>query len=196
VADTGLPWELPYPLPTDLVRDGADAIKDLAEATATGLSAAGNEGIGSNVVTATKVDTQSTTSTSYADVSGLSVTITPSSATSKVLVIATVMVGTSTAFTPMLTLADGSDNNLIVPTSPGSRLGAFYMWYANAGTNMKPAAFSLLHSPNTALAFTYKVRFRTANAGNAAFINRSSTDTDNNEYARGVSTITAIEVSA
>jgi hypothetical protein len=37
VADTGLPWELPYPLPTDLVRDGADAIKDLAEATATGL---------------------------------------------------------------------------------------------------------------------------------------------------------------
>jgi hypothetical protein len=41
VADTGLPWELPYPLPTDLVRDGADAIKDLAEAVADGLDAAG-----------------------------------------------------------------------------------------------------------------------------------------------------------
>jgi hypothetical protein len=41
VADTGLPWELPYPLPTDLVRDGADDIKALAEATADGLDAAG-----------------------------------------------------------------------------------------------------------------------------------------------------------
>jgi len=38
VADTGLPWDLPYPLPPDLVRDGADAIKDLAEATATALT--------------------------------------------------------------------------------------------------------------------------------------------------------------
>ena len=41
MADTGAPWNLPYPLPTDLVRDGADAIKDLAEAAASGLSAAG-----------------------------------------------------------------------------------------------------------------------------------------------------------
>lgn len=41
MADTGAPWNLPYPLSTDLVRDGAQAIEDLAEATATGLSAAG-----------------------------------------------------------------------------------------------------------------------------------------------------------
>jgi len=41
MSDTGSPWNLPYPLPTDLVRDGAQAIEDLAEATATGLSAAG-----------------------------------------------------------------------------------------------------------------------------------------------------------
>jgi hypothetical protein len=31
MADTGAPFELPYPTPSDLVRDGADAIKDLAE---------------------------------------------------------------------------------------------------------------------------------------------------------------------
>lgn len=31
MADTGAPFELPYPESTDLVRDGADAIRDLAE---------------------------------------------------------------------------------------------------------------------------------------------------------------------
>ena len=37
MADTGAPYFLPYPEPTDLVRDGADAIKDLAEALAQAL---------------------------------------------------------------------------------------------------------------------------------------------------------------
>jgi len=90
VADTGLPWELPYPLPTDLVRDGADAIKDLAEATATGLSSIPVlAGIGSNVESAVG-GSFSTTSGSYVLVTGSEATITLSSATSKVLVIASV----------------------------------------------------------------------------------------------------------
>jgi hypothetical protein len=37
VADTGLPYELPFPLPTDLVKDGAGDIQALAEATAAAL---------------------------------------------------------------------------------------------------------------------------------------------------------------
>jgi hypothetical protein len=37
VADTGAPFFLPYPLPSDLVRDGADDIKALAEAMAQAL---------------------------------------------------------------------------------------------------------------------------------------------------------------
>jgi hypothetical protein len=41
MATTGAPWNLPYPLDTDLVIDGAQAIQDLAEATATGLTATG-----------------------------------------------------------------------------------------------------------------------------------------------------------
>ena len=51
MADTGAPWNLPYPLPTDLVRDGAQAIQDLAEATADGLDATGFDSIA--VITAT-----------------------------------------------------------------------------------------------------------------------------------------------
>ena len=37
MADTGAPFFLPYPLPSDLVRDGADDIKALAEAMAQAL---------------------------------------------------------------------------------------------------------------------------------------------------------------
>lgn len=37
MADTGAPWNLPYPLDTDLVIDGATAIQDLADAVDVGL---------------------------------------------------------------------------------------------------------------------------------------------------------------
>jgi hypothetical protein len=39
--DTGAPWNLPYPSPSDLVRDAPQAFEDLAVATAAGLSATG-----------------------------------------------------------------------------------------------------------------------------------------------------------
>jgi hypothetical protein len=41
MATTGAPWNLPYPLDTDLVIDGASGIEALAEATAAGLTATG-----------------------------------------------------------------------------------------------------------------------------------------------------------
>jgi len=53
MATTGSPWNLPYPLPTDLVRDGADAIKDLAEGTASALTSSANNLNASNLVSGT-----------------------------------------------------------------------------------------------------------------------------------------------
>jgi len=38
MATTGSPWNLFYPLPTDLVRDGADAIKGLADSAVTAFN--------------------------------------------------------------------------------------------------------------------------------------------------------------
>jgi hypothetical protein len=40
MATTGAPWNLPYPLDTDLVIDGASDIEDLADGVAAGLSEA------------------------------------------------------------------------------------------------------------------------------------------------------------
>jgi hypothetical protein len=188
VSDTGAPWNLPYPLPTDLVRDGADAIKDLAEATATGLSAAGNAGIGSNVVQSVKVNQFTTTSTVLTDISDLDVTITPTSDTAKVLILLDIAFGhtasvgsTSSAFQ----LVRGTTN---VPVSSVS--GRMFNPLA-AGTNIiQYATLAFLDSPGVDTATTYKIRASTASG--TLTVNRRGADASGGS----VSAITAIEVEA
>ena len=192
MADTGAPWNLPYPLPTDLVRDGADAIKDLAEQVALGLDAAGNPGIGSNVVQTVMTAPFSTSSTSYTDVTGLTVTITPTSATSRVFVHVVCPVSVSAAQALFLTLSDGSNNVLLSPDSPGSRRVAFSrLSLADQGL-IRPEVFTLVHSPGVDTAFTYKVRASVT--GGTGYVNRGDSDSDTSTFARSVATITAIEV--
>ena len=195
MADTGAPWNLPYPLPTDLVRDGADAIKDLADAVAAGLSAAGNPGIGSNFVQTVKSNLFTTTSTSFTDVTNLEVTITPSTATAKVLVLVSLAVSTSqdnqvvaarlmrgsTAIA--LGDADGTRTRATTAFQGGNSLGEL-----GAGTN----SIVFLDSPNVATATTYKVEVRTSSG--TLRVNTSFTDADSTVTTRVVSTISAIEV--
>jgi hypothetical protein len=57
MADTGNPWFIPFAEPSDLVRDWPALSSAVGTAVAAGLSAAGNAGIGSNVVQTVKTDT-------------------------------------------------------------------------------------------------------------------------------------------
>lgn len=143
------------------------------------------------VVSVAKVDTFSTASGTLTDVTGLTVSITPSSASNEVLVLVTVVLGSSGSGQYGVTLVDGSDNNLLVASSPGNRVPAFYLRNDN-NEQMTPASFTILHSPNTTSAFTYKVRALTS-AG-TLFVNKSGLDTDSASLSRGVSTITVMEV--
>lgn len=145
------------------------------------------------VVSTAKTDTFSSTSTTFADVTGLTVTITPSSTSSKVLVMTTVPFGHSSAtdFTG-LTVADGSNNNLLLASSPGNRQPSFRYSLVNDVNGLDNASFQFLHSPNTTSAFTYKVRAQT-NSG-TLYVNRSAGDADIGSRGRGVATITVMEV--
>jgi hypothetical protein len=145
------------------------------------------------IVQVVKPDTFSTSSTSFTDVTGLSASITPKNANSKVLVLANVLIGYNTGQTPQVTLTDGANNNLVLPTTPGSRTPTFSGIYANNAGWMLSQGFNLLHSPSTTSSFTYKIRIR-ANAGVAQYINRSGDDTDGASFGRGVSTITLMEI--
>ena len=195
MADTGLPWELPYPLPTDLVRDGADAIKDLAEAVAAGLDEAGNAGIGSNVVQTVKTDVFTTSSTTYTALTGLSASITPTSATSKVLVLVSVAaVGTSGSNSGTWRIMRDT-TAISIGDAAGSRVPATagVLTFGGEGISTHTAAF--LDSPTTIAATTYSVEIR-SNTANPTFVNRGQDDSDATTRTRVVSSITVIEVEA
>ena len=151
-------------------------------------------GIGSNVVQTVKTDTFSTSSTAYDDVSGLAVTITPSAATSKVLVSVVCPVGGPTNNAVFLTVTDSANNPIFSPDSPGVRTQAFTRVVHSDDSDVRPQSFSFLHSPSVDTAFTYKVRMRVT--GGTGHVNRGNSDPDTSSIARTVASITAIEVSA
>ncbi len=195
MSDTGAPWLLPYPLPSDLVRDGAGDIQALAEATATGLSAAGSEGIGPNVVQTVKTDTFTLSSQTFTDVTGMGVTITPSSATSKILVIAYAPISNQTTQTGAFMRLVRGATALFVGDADGNRVQASYGYRVETNNELSAATLVFLDSPNVATATTYTLQLRSGSSSTVT-LNRSGTDTNSNVFARTASSITAIEVSA
>ena len=190
MSDTGAPWNLPYPLASDLVRDGAADIEALAEATATGLSAAGNAGIGSNVVSVSKLDAFSTTSLTGEDITGLAATITPSSDTSKILVIVNVPAYSVSAGAVLLRLFRGSTailDSTGASTANGSIASATFRMTNNSEVLIS-FAFHTLDSPGTDSPVTYKVQ-AAQTGGAATHVNQSP----GGQFG-GTSSITVIEV--
>lgn len=153
------------------------------------------------VVSTTKKDTYSQTSTSYTEVTGLTATITPTSTSSKILVMVGVLAGYNDGGTSSrragFSIFRGS-TNLIDPTSPGSRLGGMVEIMENVqaygSTNI---GFSFLDSPATTSATTYSVRAKNnGGSGSTLYVNRGPDDEDSSITIRGNSTITLFEISA
>lgn len=151
------------------------------------------------VVNVVKQDAfSSTTSGSFQDITGLSLSITPSSNSSKILV-ATCIYGQGEASSGSgIKVICGSTE--INPSSSGSRLA---INGAEAGDAGEPAHAvrplhnqTLLFSPASTSAQTVKAQFYLHSEGGTFYINRSDTDGNNAGYIRTVSTITAMEVAA
>jgi hypothetical protein len=151
-------------------------------------------GIGSNVVQAVKTDTLSSTSTTFTAVTGLSVTITPSAATSKVLVIAYVngSSGNGDGEGASFRLMRGA-TPIAIGDADGSRdrvTGSLTV--RGTGAGVKAVTVSFLDAPATASPTTYSIEGR-ATAGTFR-INRMSDDGNSSFFPRTISSITAIEV--
>jgi hypothetical protein len=200
--DTGPPWAIPYVDQSDLVRDFPSADEAQALAIAAGLSAASNEGIGSNVAQGVLASTFSASIAAGASsaITGLTASLTCSSATSKVLIIVGVtgdnqtrnMIGVSvTAGGTAITGALGS--------SPGSRVAVSSVGTI-AANNSRTAGFvgyTYLHSPASTSSITYGVDLVNISADTQTYlVNRSTGDADNQLHPRATSTITVIEVKA
>jgi len=147
------------------------------------------------VVSTAKTDTFTTASTSYTDVTGLSVSITPSATSSKVLVLLNANIGNTNATGAKDThiqLVRGA-TAIYIGDAAGSRTRATYGSQAAAAGIMQGSAV-FLDSPNTTSATTYKVQMRVQ--GDTGLLNRNGVDTDNANFPRTASSITVLEISA
>jgi hypothetical protein len=156
-------------------------------------------GIGSNIVQTVKTDTFTTTSSTFVDVTGASVTITPSTATSKVLVIAYFVLGISStggdAAHAIITggggantfVGDAAGDRVRAAASTGSRIGEYRIEQGAFGNTVV-----YLDSPGSATAQTYKLQVRVSTG--TAEVGRRGNDTDSATSGRFPTSITAIEV--
>lgn len=145
------------------------------------------------VVSTTKTDTFSTTSTTWTDITGFSLTITPIATTSKVFIIATFLGDSNGLDIGMLRLVRDS-TAIAVGDAAGSRVQVSAIGNTFAANFPMQGATSFLDSPSTTSSTTYKMQAQIIS--NTFYLNRSGTDTNNAVFPRGVSTITAFEVLA
>jgi hypothetical protein len=166
----------------------------LAAANLFGRVPAANAPLGSviQVVSATHSILVATTSTTFTD-TGLTATITPSSATSKILVLVTqptyiVRNNDSVGILGLKLLRNSTD---IYTPFPNSR-GGFTALTVTAGDMAVVVNMTKLDSPATTSAVTYKtqIKVRTASASAAAYANAESA------ASNAESTITLMEIAA
>jgi len=147
------------------------------------------------VVSTTKTDTFTSTSTSFADITGLSVSITPSSASSKIMVFYNVTgSGDAGVNTSSVRLVRGA-TAINIGDAAGSRTPATNGIFEGEPTAIGNASMNFLDAPATTSATTYKVQVRCNNTG-TSFINRSENDSDQGQNNRTTSTITVMEIGA
>jgi hypothetical protein len=146
---------------TDFTAGEVLAAADLNDTFASKLNLAGGKIL--QIVRATDSTFRSTTSTSFVDVTGMSVTITPQLATSSILLIACVFVDATGASN------DSRIGLAITDSANSAQQGPVY--FGDVNTSIDIQGFQTLiswASPATASAVTYKLRFATSNASNTA----------------------------
>ena len=154
------------------------------------------------VVQAAKTDTASTTSGTYVTISGLSVNITPSSTSSKILVIADVKAGNDGGNGYYLQIVRDS-TAIYVGDAASGKQQCVQQTYGGGDTGegkygMAKMGGTFLDSPNTTSQVTYAVQFLRlgGNSPQTLYVNRVGSETAGEYVGRAASSITAIEVAA
>jgi len=146
------------------------------------------------VVQTSKTDTFTTTSTSYTDITGMSVAITPSATSSKILVLVDLkfcIAGTL----GMLTILRGS-TQIYLGDSGSSRPRVTQAIFSPDPNAHFSSSSCFLDTPNTTDATTYKLQVKTMNSSNLLAVNRGQNDDDQTDRGRSASSITVIEIGA
>jgi hypothetical protein len=196
--DTGAPWNLPYPSPTDLVRDAPQAFEDLAVATAAGLDAAGGL-VAVKHALFTGTQTNSTASGANFAVTNLSITHTLADAANKLIISAYFGTAASSEGRGQVGLAVADDGTLInIADADGTRTrvgagGLITSTSVNFVSTMPSVTF--VYEPGDTAAHTFTVRaINIRTDTQTLYINRTQDDTNSGNFGRATSGFVIQEV--
>ena len=188
-------------MPTEI--SGSTGVNKIQDGTVVNADVASNAAIAGSklimptgsvlqVVSSTKTDTASFSGVDTWHQSGLSVTITPSSSTSKVLITGFVSVGNTVATAGMsVQLRRGTGTSIGEGDAAGSRSRG------HSETDTRPYAarsnpINYLDSPGTTSAVTYHAYLRSGS--NTLYLNMDGENSTGSNHRSLVSTLTAMEI--
>ena len=151
------------------------------------------------VKSTTKLDAQSiSTSTTRADITGLNLSITPASASNKILVWFNVSHwGNDSHCQVERLIAGGAYSIISPPTGYGSKTPTHSGGSHRNTYELNTANMTILDAPNTTSALTYKMTFNNGpGGGSTGYINRTENDNNDSNGERAISTITAMEIAS
>jgi len=151
------------------------------------------------VQSTTKLDVFSTTSTSFTDITGLSVSITPSSTSSKIFITASCSMSIDGSDrNALLKLVRGSTDIYLADQSGSSRVRSSGGVHTTHGVSQGQETYSVnvmfLDSPSTTSATTYKLQGLTNNSSQTLVIGRTADGTDDANRASFPASITVMEI--
>ena len=151
------------------------------------------------VKSASKTDTSIKGNVQSYDIPGLSVSITPTSASNKIFIIFNLNAQSSGSFGGDVVRLIRDSTNICFADTAGSRIrGSNAVARHEVGDNYDYAGESIvnsfLDSPGDTNAHTYKLNLYDDSANNTVCINRDRDDSDSSGYRRTVSTITVMEI--
>ena len=150
------------------------------------------------VVSTTKVDSFATTSSSFVDVTGLSRTITPIAANSKIYIIIDAHVGGNASAYPAFKVLRGSTVVTQGTNGTGNMTNCSFGTFIYHGSITQMENFNFLDSPSYSVGdtLTYKVQMAARYNNIEVTINRNSTGVNATYSLNCTSTITLMEVAA
>ena len=140
-------------------------------------------------------DNKSGTGTTFSD-TGLTVSITPTATSSKIMVMAQVSMGASTNYRFAIRLVRDSTNIFIADPSGLTSTTLATAGHQGSGGNMIDVTFPVmfLDSPSTTSATTYKIQAAAEQSAGTWYLNRGAGGANNSTVYVAASSITVMEV--
>ena len=177
-----------------------DADMLASNAVTAGKLASGVGGKILQVKQAVKTDTASSNTATFADLSGLSVSITPASSSNKILVSCNIHVsGRQDSFQAFKAFRDSTALGLGTGGSSNQTNASFGTQVINTGSaqyGLRTANFEFLDSPSSTSALTYKIQWASVYQSYTSYINRPYIVNDQTFNIYASSSITIMEVAA